>query len=114
MSTQFALDLRLARRKAGYTQDDVAHLLGIGQSGVSDLEHGVREPLLEQIIDLSLIYGRSFDSFFEALMLARCETLKAQLATMPEPAELRAETYNRPRSLTQLKQRLDNPPTYGA
>lgn len=114
MSTQFALDLRLARRKAGYTQDDVAHLLSIGQSGVSDLEHGVREPLLEQIIDLSLIYGRSFDSFFEGLMRARCQALKAQLKTLPDPDELRAETFNRPRSLNQLQHRLDIPPSYGA
>ena len=44
MSSQFALDLRLARKKAGYTQDDLAHLLDTHQTVVSQLEHGKRRP----------------------------------------------------------------------
>jgi transcriptional regulator with XRE-family HTH domain len=46
MSTDFALDLRVARRQAGFTQEDVARLLGVTQSQISDLEHGRVLPTL--------------------------------------------------------------------
>jgi len=68
MSTEFALDLRAARRKAGYTQGDVAHLLDHHQSHVSDLEHGQVQPTLREVVSLSIIYGRSFEGFFAEVM----------------------------------------------
>ncbi|MEM7494017.1 MAG: helix-turn-helix transcriptional regulator [Pseudomonadota bacterium] len=71
MKTQFALDLRTARKKAGYTQGDVAHLLDCHQSLVSELERGKQRPRLEQIVDLSLIYGGSFESLFAEVMAER-------------------------------------------
>ncbi|MCB2052416.1 MAG: helix-turn-helix transcriptional regulator, partial [Novosphingobium sp.] len=64
MNTQLALDLRLARRKAGFTQDDAAHLLGVRAPRLSVLEQGRKRPNLVQICTLSLIYGRSFESLF--------------------------------------------------
>lgn len=114
MSTQFALDLRLARRKAGYTQGDVAHLLATQQSAVSDLEHGKIRPTLEQIIELSLIYGRSFESFFEELMTERQKLLKKQLASLPDLGKQTAHTFNRAGSLDRLTRRLAKPPEYGS
>ena len=113
MSTQFALDLRLARRKAGYTQKDIAHLLSSHQSLVSDFEHGRKEPNLEQIIELSLIYGRSFESFFEALMDTCKDQLRKRLERLPSLRKQTAETFNRASSLKQLKRRLTNPQNYG-
>jgi transcriptional regulator with XRE-family HTH domain len=110
MSTQFALDLRLARRKAGYTQKDIAHLLSSHQSLVSDLEQGRKQPNLEQIIELSLIYGRSFESFFAAMM-DKCQTnLRKRLERLPSLRKQTAETYNRASSIKRLKRRLANPP----
>ncbi|MFO6466252.1 helix-turn-helix transcriptional regulator [Jannaschia sp. KMU-145] len=106
MSTQFALDLRLARRKAGYTQGDVAHLLSGHQSLVSDLEQGRRRPNLEQIIELSLIYGRSFESFFAELLTERQTTLQVRLGRLPEIRKPTAHTFNRANSLSRLKKRL--------
>lgn len=106
MSTQFALDLRLARRKAGYTQGDVAHLLSGHQSLVSELEQGHRRPSLEQIIELSLIYGRSFESFFGALLAERQQVLLNRLERLPEIAKSTAHTFNRARSLKHLQRRL--------
>ena len=44
MSTEFALDLRLARRKTGLTQRDIAHLLANQVTLVSELERGKRLP----------------------------------------------------------------------
>lgn len=106
MKTQFAHDLRLARRKAGYTQGDLAHLLDAPQSTVSDLEQGHRRPSLEQIIELSLLYGRSFESFFGAVMTERRELLSVRLSSLPDPSKTMAHTYNRASSLARLRDRL--------
>ena len=114
MSTQFALDLRLARRKAGYTQGDVAHLLSSHQSLVSDLEHGRRRPSLEQIIELSLIYGRSFESFFGALLAERQQVLQERLKRLPEPGKPTAQTFNRTSSLARLTKRLASQLEHGS
>lgn len=114
MTKQFAYDLRLARRKAGYTQGDVAHLLACQQSGVSDLEHGKASPTLEQIIELSLIYGRSFESFFEELMTGSQKRLMARLARLPDIGKQTAHTFNRDGSLERLKHRLAKTPAYGS
>ncbi len=105
MSTEFALDLRAARRKAGYTQGDIAHLLDHHQSHVSDLEQGRVRPTLEQIVSLSLIYGRSFESFFGAIMNERRAHLSNRLASLP-PGNDTAGTFNRASSLKKLDQRL--------
>ncbi|MEM9010622.1 MAG: helix-turn-helix transcriptional regulator [Pseudomonadota bacterium] len=113
MRTQFAQDLRLARRQAGYTQDDLAHLLDSHQSLVSDLEQGRQRPNLEQIVDLSLIYGRSFESFFAALLAERQRRLIKRLATLPALPRPTAHTFNRSASLTRLRARLKQPPEHG-
>lgn len=98
MSTEFALDLRAARRKAGYTQDDVAHLLDHHQSRVSDLEQGRDRPTLKQIITLSLIYGRSFESLFEEVMIESRRDLSVRIACLPMASSRTAGTFN-PRKL---------------
>ncbi|MEO9875142.1 MAG: helix-turn-helix transcriptional regulator [Roseobacter sp.] len=106
MSSQFAVDLRLARKKAGYIQDDIAHLLATHQTMVSQLEHGKRRPSLIEIIELSLIYGRSFESFFAEVMAESKEHLSVRLSTLPEPGRKAMSTFNRPGSLARLKRRL--------
>ena len=53
MTTEFALDLSLARRKAGFVQSDIAHLMESHQSRVSELEHGGKLPTLTEIVILS-------------------------------------------------------------
>ena len=106
MSTQIALDLRLARRKAGYTQDDLAHLLSTQQSAVSALEHGTECPTMEQIMSLSLIYGRSFESYFAEVMENSHARIMQRLGSLPDPGEDTANTFNRPASLERLKRRL--------
>lgn len=113
MSTQFSHDLRLARRKAGYLQGDLAHLLGSHQSVVSDLEHGRLRPTLEQIIDLSLIYGRSFESLFAEVMTERRRRLRRCLRHLPDPDRTTAPTFNRDGSLARLRQRLKQQSDHG-
>ena len=114
MSSQFALDLRLARKKAGYTQDDLAHLLDTHQTVVSQLEHGKRRPNLTEIMDLSLIYGRSFECFFTELMVERKKRLSVRLSTLPAPGRKAMSTFNRPSSLARLKRRLAEEQDHGS
>jgi len=114
MTTQFALDLRLARRKAGYTQRDIAHLLGAQQSAVSDLERGRNLPRLEEIIALSLIYGRSFESLFSALVKEAQTALHKHLTNLPDNFRQYAGTLNREHSLKRLRRSLEaEDPDYG-
>jgi len=115
MSTQFALDLRLSRRKAGYTQRDIAHLLGVQQSAISDFERGRHLPDLKEIITLSLIYGRSFESLFAQLMQEAREGLKKRLSNIPDNVRQYAGTLSREHSLKHLKRRLEaEEPDHGA
>jgi len=114
MSSQFALDLRLARKKAGYTQDDLAHFLDLHQTEVSRLERGKRRPSLTEIIDLSLIYGRSFETFFAEVMAERKKHLSVRLSTLPAPGRKAMSTFNRPGSLAHMKRRLAKGPDNGS
>ena len=113
MHTQFAHDLRLARRKAGFIQRDIAHLLSTHQSVVSSLEHGQQRPTLEQILDLSLIYGRSFESLFTELLAERTKILKKRLVSLPTLSQPTAHTFNRTGSIARLNHRLRNQKGHG-
>lgn len=106
MSTEFALDLRLARRKAGYTQRDCAHLLAISPSVLSQLEGGKRLPSILQICTLSIIYGRSFESLFGFLLSEAREQLRARILSLPDDIRQYAGTRNRAFSIERLAQRL--------
>jgi transcriptional regulator with XRE-family HTH domain len=112
MSTQFALDLRLARRKAGFTQRDIAHLLSTRKSAISDLERGRRRPALRQIVRLSVIYGRSFESLFAEEMREAEEALRVRIIGMPIAACRLANTYNRDASIERLARRLADQQSY--
>jgi transcriptional regulator with XRE-family HTH domain len=114
MTTQFALDLRLARRKAGYTQRDLAHLLSCHQSVISELECGHHRPSLEQIIELSLVYGRSFESLFGELMAESKTCLAKRLESLPALDKPTGHTFNRDSSLARLKRRLAEPSDHDA
>lgn len=106
MSTEFALDLRLARRKAGYTQRDCAHLLAIPASGLSLLESGRRLPTLIEICTLSVIYGRSFESLFGSIIEEARRQLRERILSMPTDVRAFAGTRNRAFSIERLAQRL--------
>lgn len=113
MRTQFAHDLRTARRKAGYSQDDIAHLLDTSQTKVSNYERGRYRPTIEAIIDLSLIYGRSFESLYAEVMAERQKLLTKRLASLPRPHRMRADYFNRTASLSRLARRLKQARDHG-
>ena len=114
MSTEFALDLRLARRKAGFTQRDIAHLLGAREALVCEMEKGRKRPTLEQIVTLSLIYGRSFESLFADLMKSARDQLCKRIVRMPKGVRSYVGTFNRDASIERLTRRLaDDEAKYG-
>lgn len=106
MSTQFALDLRLARRKAGFTQRDIAHLLGTRKSTISEFEGGKRRPTLTQIVTLSVIFGRSFESLFEGEMRQAEAALRERIITLPVAPMVLVSTFNREAAIERLARRL--------
>lgn len=115
MHNSFALDLKVARRKAGLAQEDLGHLLGIGKSKVSKIERGVQPVTLPELCALALIYGRSADSLLEPLWPDAAADLAARLQSMPIPASPWISTFNRQHTLTSLGERLaSNSNRYGA
>jgi transcriptional regulator with XRE-family HTH domain len=106
MTTTFALDLRLARRKAGFTQRDSAHLLGVTTAKLALLEAGRRLPSITQICTLSVIYGRSFESLFAAILEDARQALRGRILLMPTNTRAYAGTRNRDFSIDRLAQQL--------
>ena len=106
MNHLFPVDLRCARRNAGLTQADCGHLLRINASTVKKLEDGKREPSLREILALSLILGRTFESFFSELLTEVRADLSERLATLPTPEAEHASTLNRKTTLERLERRL--------
>ncbi|MDG2001772.1 MAG: helix-turn-helix transcriptional regulator [Novosphingobium sp.] len=106
MSTQFALDLRLARRKSGLTQSDVALLIGTQQSAIVELEKGRQRPTVEQVCMLSLVFSRSFESLFADGLEEGRVRLRANMPALPANRTLTAETFNREASLKRLERQL--------
>ncbi len=106
MSTEFSLELRVARKKAGLTQSDVAHLLDVGQATVSEFEQGHLMPTVEQLVKLSLIYGRSFECLYREVVCNARRKLLVRLESLPQDVRNCAGTFNRSCTIERLQQRL--------
>lgn len=116
MIEDFALDLKVARRKSGLTQSDCAHLLGRSASKVSALERGTRMPSLKEMCALSLIYRKSFESLFGGLMRDVRQELSDNLKTLPCPPQNSIAAFNRKNTLAALADHLsvDNQTSSGS
>lgn len=106
MHHQFSLDLRSARRKAGLTLADCGHLMGGSAKVIRQLEDGQRAPTLTEICTLSLVFGRSFESYFGEILPELRDALSERLATLSHPKERHASTFNRNATLEKLAERL--------
>jgi XRE family transcriptional regulator, fatty acid utilization regulator len=62
--------LRIAREACGMRQAEAAKSLGIAESGISEMETGVREPRASQLAALARLYNRSVDFFFRDVPVA--------------------------------------------
>lgn len=106
MSTQFGIDLRVARRKSGLTQTDVAHLIESHQSSVAALENGNAEPTVEQMCLFWLIFGRTFEGAYDDLLERGRKRLRRNLPSLPASPETSFMSRNRESSLQKLEVRL--------
>ena len=107
MPNEFALDLKVARRKSGLTQGDCAHLLDVHPSKVSLLESGKALPSIKDICALSLIYGRSIESLFSDIIANTNRQLLERLRTMPEAPTRWLGSFNRRNTLSAVADRLE-------
>ena len=106
MSKAFALDLRVARKKSGLSQADLAHLLGASRAKISHLERGVTVPTVRDVCTLSMVYGRSFESLFGIVFDEVARQLGNRLSTLPDAPRGWLGRFNRRNTLDQLAARI--------
>lgn len=100
------MDLRLARRNSGLSQEAVAELLGVRQSTISQLEQGKFRPSLKQVVDLSIVYDRSFECHFRLLTRERQSIIWHRLKQLPDHFQRSAIATSRNGALPRLKRHL--------
>ena len=114
MHTQFAHDLRLARKIAGLTQDDCATLMNRCRRHIGRLETGESQPTLEDLLALSAIYNRTFESYFAERLAAARATVRAGLPQLPISVGDQAAFRQRKFTLDRLEaDLLREPQSYG-
>lgn len=108
MDTRLAVDLKVFRRRSGLSQAEVAHLLGIHRSQLSKFERGTRQPSMEHVTILCLIYGMRAPDFcvaalpqFENILAERLQVLlgeikqpSSELSALVEKLETSRSTYD--------------------
>ena len=113
METNYALELKVARRRSGLSQKDVAHLLGISRVRVSKLECNLAVPTPDELTTFSLIYSPSFLTIGGAVMPVLFRTLRDRLDTFPNRDSYAGGTTPKSKTLNTLSKRLTVPrPTY--
>ncbi len=107
MRNNFALDLKVARRQSGLSQEDVAHLLGADRSRVSKIERGRYQPSVEEIASLCLVYGKALTELCRSSGPVVEATLARRLATLPHRPTTSRGLKNRLETLNDLAARLE-------
>ena len=103
----FSRTLLAARRQAGLSQTDCAHLLGVSRSHISRLESGKAIPDVAILCGVALLFGRSMEGLSGTLFTARAHELKDRLFDLPEPRKKWLGHFNRNNSLDRLGERID-------
>ena len=107
MKSLFAQDLKVARRRSGLSQKDIAILLDASEKEVSSVECGKRLPTLLQITKLSLIFNRVFPSLYEMVRKTARRELFQQTPSLPLQGKRGpVDTFNRDNTLKNLEARL--------
>lgn len=109
METRIAVDLKVFRRRSGLNQADVAHLLDVHRSLVSKFERGTREPSVEHVTILCLIYGLRVPDFCVAARSQFEAVLAERLEMLLQKAD-RSQSVTRAQTLTALSEQLAGSP----
>ncbi len=83
MKTNYALELKVARRRSGLSQQEVAHLIDVSRVRISKLECGIAVPTPDELTTFSLIYSSSFLTVGGAVMPVLTRTLRERFETLP-------------------------------
>lgn len=103
----FSRSLLAARKKAGFSQGDCAHLLGVSRAHISKLERGDAMPSVADLCGVALLFGRTFEGLTGDLFNERARELKERLFDLPEPRRNWLGRFNRNYTLQSLGDRLD-------
>ena len=115
METNYALELKVARRRSGLSQKDIAHLLGISRVRVSKLECNLAVPTPDELTTFGLIYSRDFLTLGGPVLPVLCRTLRERLNTFPNRDDyVRGGISAKATTLQKLSNQLNVPskPTY--
>ncbi len=108
MSYDFALDLRVARRKAALTQADLAHILGVTYTRISRLESGDTPPTAVELSILCLIFDGDIARLHEKIIQADATALGERLGSMPDCPKSWPNWRNRVHTLNAIVERLSS------
>ena len=106
MTNEFALDLKVARKKAGLTQADCAHLLSVDQARISLLERGKAKPSMREFVLFSVIFGRPLEQLFSGVVAAAAHELRGRLPSIPTSPRYWPGRFSRSHTLQSLAERL--------
>ncbi|MEW9921139.1 helix-turn-helix domain-containing protein [Marimonas sp. MJW-29] len=103
----FSQCLAEARRKAGLSQEDCAHLLGVSQSHISRLELGRAVPSVSDLCGVAVLFGRTMEVLVEPLFKDRAATIRERLFDLPEPRLKWLTRFARHNALRSLEARVE-------
>jgi transcriptional regulator with XRE-family HTH domain len=103
----FSQCLAEARRKAGFSQADCAHLLGVSQSHMSRLELGRAVPSVADLCGVAVLFGRTMEFLVEPVVRDRASAIRERLYDLPEPRLGWLGRFTRTNTLRRLEERVD-------
>lgn len=103
----FSHCLAQSRRKAGLSQTDCAHLLGVSQAHISRLELGRTTPSVTDLCGVAVLFGRTMELLVEPLFKDRALTIQQRLVDLPEPRLGWLAQFTRHNALQNLEARVD-------
>lgn len=106
MIYEYALDLKVARRKSGLSQEDCAHLLGVDQPRFSKMEAGKSTPSIYELSILCLVFDTPPSAIHDQIVGSLALVVGERLASLPDcPSDWPAH-LNRQHTVDVLAQRL--------
>jgi len=103
----FAHTLSVARRQAGLSQADCAHLLGVSASHISKLEGGKATPNVPDLCGIALLFGRTMEGLSGTLFAEHAKEVQERLFDLPEPRTKWLGHFNRSNALERLSDRIE-------
>ena len=107
MIYEYALDLRVARRKSGLSQSDCAHLLGVDPSRLSRLEAGKAKPSIYELSVLCFVFDTPPSGIHNRILATLVQGLGERLSSMPACPDNWPDQLNRQHTLNSLAARLE-------